>query len=119
MKNRREFFKTSAAFMGVLSAFGLLGNTADGQPEKTPKGEKPPQPVVKADVQTLRTIMEEAIRTADMEATLRKFKGKIPPSQEAALRKLTPQDLANLRDIQNKTKGADTQIDGWVGVIVW
>jgi hypothetical protein len=98
MKNRREILKASAAFMGVLSAFGLTGGNALAQ-----KGTSAPRTTApRADARTLKLIFEDAMKTHDMHKTLPRFEHNISPEQRTALLRVTPDDLKVLSNLRAK-----------------
>jgi hypothetical protein len=146
-KDRRDFLKTSAKFMGVLTAFGLTGSTAYADtttsplqaPGATPAGpgalpqrsipaknldalpvkSMPARPASPA-VTTLNNVITDALATKDMGKTLPKFKGQLTPQQFGALQKLTPQDLAQLQTLKNKLgPAASGDTGGDRGGIFW
>jgi hypothetical protein len=111
MKNRREMVKASAAFMGVLGAFGLLGGNARGQRLGTS--------TISTSTDTLKLIVEEAMVTKDMGAVLTKYERRITPQQKEALSKLTAQDLNALVSIKEKLAAFDVNMGANVGSIIY
>jgi len=111
MKNRREFLKTSAAFMGVLGAFGLLGGEAFA------RKQAPLQ--VQADARTLKLVLDDALVTRDMKATLGKFGSKLSLEQRTALEKFNRADLEYLGTLNSKLGDAKALLQGHEGGLVY
>lgn len=110
MKNRREIVKASAAFVGVLSAFGLLGGNALAQRART---------LASTETNTLKLIVEEALVAKDMSRVLPKYEGRITVAQKDALAKLTMQDLTALSNIKAKLAAAENLMQGHEGGIIY
>ncbi len=92
MEDRRDFLKTSAAFMGALAAFGLLPDNVLGQVVVKPLQATAPRP--NANAKTLQLVIDDAVKAGDIGPALEKHKAEISPAQEEALRKLTKDDIA-------------------------
>jgi hypothetical protein len=110
MKNRREIVKASAAFMGVLGAFGLLGGNALAQRART---------LTSTETNNLKLIVEEALVAKDMSKVLPKYEGRITKVQKEALAKLTAQDLTALSSIKEKLAAAGDLLQGHEGGIIY
>jgi hypothetical protein len=119
MKDRREFLKTSSAFMGALAAFGLLG-TANAADHVGTTIKRSGTTVESPDIKVLNAIFTDAIQTGSMPTTLTKFSNQITREQTVALGKITSQDLANMKIIRDKVATLDPgQFMGDAGGIFW
>ena len=115
-EERREFLKVAAKFAAVLAALGISGEEwagiaragelkAPGEIKLRPgagehKGElKIGRAATKQDV---AIIVQDAIKSRNMEEAIKKSTAKLSENQVKGLRSLTPQELETLSRVQGK-----------------
>ncbi len=124
-EERREFLKVAAKFAAVLAALGISGEewagmarqqaeAADLQQAPPPTQLKRGAPEIKGEHkgelklsrpgsrQEVAIIVQDAIKSRNMEEAIRKSQAKLSEDQLKALRSLTPQELEVLNRVQGK-----------------
>ncbi len=119
MKTRREILKASAAYMGVLGSFGLLGGNALAQTPTIQRKALGDRRKPGADAEILKSIFNDALATRDMNKVLPKYEGKISPEQRTALEKLTAEDLKALANVKDRLAGSEELLSGKTGGIIY
>jgi len=89
---RREFLAVASKFSAVVAALGLSGTALV---DIASAGDYD---------SALKVLLKHAIDTGDMEAAIKQYgeKAKLDKQQLAALRSLTPNELAVLKQIRQK-----------------
>ncbi len=125
-EERREFLKVAAKFAAVLAALGISGEewagmarqqaeAADLQQTAPPTQLKRPgadQPIkgeykehkgpAVADRRAIGRIVQDAIKSRNMEEAIKRSQARLGEGQLKALRSLTPQELEVLGSVQGK-----------------
>ena len=71
------------------------------------------------DARAVKEVLDIAIKTKDINKAL-KMKGRaLSKETRAALRKLDPQDLRQIAQLENKLRGIKIKTDGGTGVIIY